>query len=113
MTVKDTLYIATRADLEPGDILAQSVHAGLAFAAEHAPAARWAAAHLVVKAVPDEATLGLLLRDARGEGIRTSCFHEPDMGGALTAIVLEPGSIARRILARYPLALSPRATSPR
>lgn len=102
---KDTVYIVTRADLEPGAQLAQSVHAAFVFAAEHGAGSRWADAYLIVKAVPDEKVLGALLREARGQRIRASCFHEPDLQGALTAIALEPGPGSKRLCARYPRAL--------
>jgi hypothetical protein len=38
-------------------------------------------------------------------------FYEPDLGGMLTAVALEPA--ARRLVAHLPLALSPRLRNAR
>jgi hypothetical protein len=68
--------------------------------------AHWhsASSTLVLLAARDELALGRLNGDARARGLRTAAFHEPDLGGALTAIVLEPAGY--RLVARLPLALS-------
>jgi hypothetical protein len=58
-----------------------------------------------VLAVPDELSLGWLCDDAGAAGFRVVGFHEPDLGGALTAAALEPA--AGRLVARLPLAFSP------
>lgn len=68
---------------------------------------------LVLLAVPDELALSWLYADAVRAGLRAAPFHEPDLGGALTAIAVEPA--ARRLVAHLPLALRadpPRALSP-
>jgi hypothetical protein len=57
-----------------------------------------------VLAAPDELSLGWLCDDADAAGFRVVRFHEPDLGGALTAAALEPA--AARLVARFPLALS-------
>jgi hypothetical protein len=59
---------------------------------------------LLVLAVPDELSLGWLCDDAAAADLRVVRFHEPDLGGALTAAALEPA--AARLVARFPLALS-------
>jgi hypothetical protein len=58
---------------------------------------------LVLLAVADELTLARLCADARDAGLRLVRFHEPDLGGALTAAAFEPA--AARRLAHLPLAL--------
>ena len=68
---------------------------------------------LVLLAVRDELALSWLYADAVRAGLRTIAFHEPDLGGALTAIALEPA--ARRLVTHLPLALGkdlPRAPAP-
>lgn len=58
---------------------------------------------LVLLSVPDELSLHWLHEDARAAGLRSSAFHEPDLGGALTAVALEPA--AHRLVRHLPLAL--------
>jgi hypothetical protein len=58
----------------------------------------------VLLAVPDELSLHSLCAEAIAAGLRLACFHEPDLGGALTAAALEPAG--RRLVARLPLALA-------
>lgn len=55
-------------------------------------------------AASDELSLGWLCDDAVAAGFRVVRFHEPDLGGALTAAALEPA--AGRLVARLPLAFS-------
>jgi hypothetical protein len=57
-----------------------------------------------VLAVPDELSLGWLCDDAAAAGLLVVRFHEPDLGGALTAAALEPA--AARLVSRLPLAFS-------
>jgi len=61
---------------------------------------------LVVLAAPDELALHWLSQDAASAGLRLSRFHEPDLGGALTAVAFEPA--AGRLFGHLPLALSRR-----
>jgi hypothetical protein len=58
----------------------------------------------VVLAVPDELSLGWLCDDATAAGLRVVAFHEPDLGGSLTAAALEP--VGHRLVSRFPLAFS-------
>jgi hypothetical protein len=61
---------------------------------------------LVLLAAPDELRLGWLYADAVAGGLHAIAFHEPDLGGALTAVAFEPA--AHRLLAHLPLVLSRR-----
>jgi hypothetical protein len=104
--VPDKLYVVVRGDLSPGQQATQSVHAALAFAYEHpAVMARWYAdsTYLVLLAVPDLA--GLEAAAARLSHLVVTAWHEPDMGGELTAVVVEPGAGASRLLSNLPLTL--------
>ncbi len=56
-------------------------------------------------AVPDETALAELATAAQRAGLRLTRVHEPDLGGALTGVALEPA--ARRLVRRLPLALRP------
>jgi hypothetical protein len=60
----------------------------------------------VLLAVPDELSLGWLCDDATAADFRFVWFHEPDLGGALTAAAFEPA--AHKLLSHLPLALSGR-----
>jgi hypothetical protein len=57
-----------------------------------------------VLAASDELSLGWLCDDAAAAGLRVSRFHEPDLGGVLTAAAIEPAG--RRLVSRFPLAFS-------
>jgi hypothetical protein len=57
-----------------------------------------------VLAASDELSLRWPCDDAAAAGFRVVTFHEPDLGGALTAAALEPA--AARLVSRFPLALS-------
>jgi hypothetical protein len=59
---------------------------------------------LVLLAARDEPDLAELCNDATARGLRVVRFHEPDLGGALTAAAFEPA--AHRRLAHLPLALA-------
>lgn len=58
---------------------------------------------LVILAAHDELELAWLCQDAETAGLRTVRFHEPDLGGALTAAAFEPA--AARLLRTLPLVL--------
>ena len=82
------------------------MHAAIDFCFTHPePAVQWHAHSntLVVLAVPDELALHWLAADAESAGLRVARFHEPDLGGALTAAAFEPS--AARLLVHLPLAL--------
>jgi hypothetical protein len=59
--------------------------------------------------VPDELALSWLCDDADNAGLRVIRFHEPDLGGALTAAAIEPAG--HRLVRRLPLALTKLAFS--
>jgi len=82
-------------------------HAALDFAtAFPALTADWHASSntLVVLAVRDELALSWLGQDAEAAGLATLKVHEPDLGGALTAIAVEPAGW--RLLRGVPKALT-------
>jgi Peptidyl-tRNA hydrolase PTH2 len=98
--------VVTRADLPPGTQACQLAHAALDFAVTYPDiVGRWhrTSNTLVLLAAPDEPRLADLCRAAAG--LTLVAFHEPDLGGALTAIAFEPA--ARRLLSHLPLALKP------
>jgi hypothetical protein len=85
------------------------VHAALDFALAYpAVTGDWHAVSntLVVLTAADELSLGWLCDDAAAAGLKVVRFHEPDLGGALTAAAFEPA--AARLVSRLPLAFSRR-----
>lgn len=55
--------------------------------------------------VANEEELVKLLNKANAKGIKTSFFREPDIDDQITAIVLEPNDLSRRLVSNLPLAL--------
>lgn len=102
-------YIVVRADLpSPGLQAAQSVHAAIEFQLLHPELiAPWHADSnfLVIVAAPGEGALMDLATAAHQAGIAWHAVREPDCNDEITALALEPGSIARRLCAELPLAL--------
>ena len=99
----------TRADLPPGVQCCQAVHAALEFAVAHpSPLRDWhrVSNTLAILAARDELALAWLCRDAIAAGLRHARFHEPDLGGALTAAAFEPA--AKPLLKHLPTALTRR-----
>jgi hypothetical protein len=93
--------------LPPGTQVCQAAHAAFDFALAYpAVTGDWHAASntLVVLAAADELALGWLCADAAAAGLHFVAFHEPDLGGALTAAALEPAGA--RLVSRLPLAFS-------
>ena len=89
----------------------QAAHALLAFAVWDPGLTRaWHedSQNLILLAVPDEAALARLIAAAERDGHLYAAFREPDLGGQLTAVALEPA--AARLLSAFPLML--RATVP-
>jgi hypothetical protein len=100
------LYLVTRGDLPPGAQACQAAHAAIEFGfafPEVTAAWRSVSSAIVLLAAADELALGRLHIDAAEAGLRTVAFYEPDFGGALTAVAIEPAG--QRLLARLPLAL--------
>lgn len=108
------LYVVVRADLEPGDVLAQSNHATSEFAAMHPELhARWRAngKNIVILGIPNEAQLGELVRAAAAAGIPKAEFYEEDLGNELTACAFSDA--VSKLVSSLPLALRPaRAARP-
>lgn len=61
--------------------------------------------HIGFLSVKDLESLEQLCSRLSGLNISFSCFNEPDLGNALTAIVVEPTSAATRHLSAIPLAM--------
>lgn len=79
--------MAVREDLPPGPQAAQAVHAAIGFALEFP--------HLIPETVilvgvPDEEALAMLMGEAFSYA--TCAIREPDLGGSLTAVALEPSA---------------------
>lgn len=109
MTLTDTskLFVIVRADLRPGQIVAQACHAARQFHAEHAAIEQaWfeRSNNLVVLALPDEPALAAFAEQAEADGIPVARFREAYWGDSLTGIALAP--TAERLVAGLPLALS-------
>jgi peptidyl-tRNA hydrolase len=102
----DRLYLITRADLPIGLQAAQAAHAAFEFSHQHRIiTSGWMreSNFIVLVTVPDESTLSLLAQRAVAEGIRVSLNFEVDLDDSLTAIVLEPGPVAKRLCQKMPL----------
>jgi DNA-binding transcriptional LysR family regulator len=100
------LHLVVRRDLPPGDQAVQAAHALRQFTAEHPDIDRqWfeQSNTLALLAAPDERTLARMLDRAFDLGIRAAAFREPDLGGSLTAIAIEPAGA--RLCRGLPLAL--------
>jgi len=103
------LFLVTRADLPPGQQAVQPAHALSEFMEDHPDTYRiWfkASNYLAVLAAQNEDELKGLLAQARDRGLSCSAFHEPDRDDELTAIALGPGTSAKRLTRRLPLALA-------
>lgn len=86
----------------------QAAHALTKFIQEHtAQYQNWynLSQYIGFLSVEDQVALERLCSRLKGLGIAFSTFHEPDMGGALTAIAVEPTPEATRHLSSLPLAM--------
>lgn len=104
----DKLYLVTRRDIAPGYQAVQSCHAMRQFTAEHPDRdGEWFtnSNYLALLSVADEVELMRLLTEAKDAGLRWSAFREPDIGGAITAIAIEPHPKAAQLCRGLPLAL--------
>lgn len=102
------MYIAVRADLAPGQQLAQSTHAAFEFAVDFPSLTevwRRTSNFLVVVRVRDEDVLLELANSAAAFDIKHTVVREPDYCDTVTAVALEPGEKAAKLCAEYPLAL--------
>jgi peptidyl-tRNA hydrolase len=105
-TTPRKLYGVVRGDLAPGLQAAQLAHAFVSYVlARPRETAQWhtESNNLVCLAVPDEAALSALAAAIAEAGHPIVCFHEPDLGDALTALAIGPE--AQRLLSNVPLAL--------
>lgn len=107
----DKLYIVTRQDLAPGDILAQSCHAVAEFGREYPDVfLEWqdVSNYIAVLECKDEKELLSLIDRADKKRIRFSVFFEPDLDNEITAIALEPGLESKKLCSSLRLALKPK-----
>jgi len=104
----DKLYLITRRDIPPGYQAVQSCHAIRQFTAEHPDRdLEWFrdSNYLALLSVEDERELMRLLVQAKDLGLRASAFREPDVGGAITAIAIEPQTLTAKMCSKLLLAL--------
>lgn len=104
----DKLYLVTRRDISPGYQAVQAAHALRQFTADHPERdMEWYSNsnYLALLSASDEEELMRLLVAAKDSNIRRSAFREPDVGGAITAIALEPGPRTAELCRGLPLAL--------
>lgn len=104
----DKLFLVTRSDMAPGYQAVQSCHAMRQFTADHPEVdSAWFtnSNYLALLSVSDEIELMRLLVAAQDKGLRWSAFREPDVGGKITAIAIEPSPIAAELCKSLPLAL--------
>ncbi len=101
------IYLVVRGDLPAGLQAVQAAHALRQFVEEHPETDRaWfeQSNTLALLALPNEATLGVLLVRASRHKVPVSAFREPDRGNELTAIALGPQG--KQLTKHLPLALS-------
>lgn len=104
----DKLFLVTRRDIAPGYQAVQSCHAIRQFTAEHPDRdGEWfkASNYLALLSVANEIELMRLIVAASDAGLRWSAFREPDVGGAITAIAIEPHPKTAELCKSLPLAL--------
>ena len=103
------LYVVVRADLPPGAQAVKAAHAMREFAADHPEVeAEWhrTSNTVAMLSVADEEALTDLL-NSLSDALYFTPFREPDLGGSLTAICVEPKG--GRKLRHLPLALHGKA----
>lgn len=61
--------------------------------------------YLALLSVPDEVALMKLITKASDSNLKWAAFREPDVGGAITAIAIEPHPTAAELCKNLPLAL--------
>ncbi len=98
------LYLVGRGDLSVGPRAAQVCHAFRSFVDEHPAVDRkWfeESNTLVLLQVDTEKDLQQLKQKAVSATVEVSAFHEPDLGGALTALAIGPAG--KRLVRGLPL----------
>lgn len=104
----DKLYLVTRRDIPAGYQAVQSCHATRQFTADYPELdGEWfeKSNYMCLLSVENERELMRLLVLAHDHGLRSSVFREPDVGGAITAIALEPHPKSQELCKQLPLAL--------
>lgn len=104
----DKLFVVTRRDISPGYQGVQSQHALRQFSADHPDRdAEWFknSNYLAWLSVENEVELMRLIALANDHGLKWSAFREPDVGGQITAIAIEPHPRAAQLCKGLPLAL--------
>lgn len=102
------MYIAVRANLAPGQQLAQAVHAAFEFSVDFPSIAevwRRHSNYLVVVGVRDEDVLLELANSAAAFDVKHTVVREPDYCDTVTAVAMEPVPKASALCAEYPCAL--------
>lgn len=92
-------------DLQPGQKLAQAMHAAIEFTQDYPEITSvWHSLSnsVVILEHPD---LTSFLEKLTETNINYSCFYEPDLDDKLTAITLEPTEASRKLTASLKLAL--------
>lgn len=62
--------------------------------------------YICVLSIKSEGDLLKLYNKALQKNVRVSCFREPDINNEMTAVVLEPSMISKKLCSNLPLALS-------
>ena len=104
----DKLFLVTRRDISAGYQAVQSCHAIRQFTNDHPEIdCEWFknSNYLALLSTTNEIELMKLIIAAKEAGIRFSIFREPDVGGEITAIALEPHPKSSEICKGLPLAL--------
>lgn len=104
----DKLTLVTRRDISPGYQAVQSCHAIRQFTADHPEIdGEWfkSSNFLALLSVENEIELMRLLVAASDAGIKSAIWREEDVGGAITAIALEPSASTVQLCKGLPLAL--------
>ena len=105
----DKLRIVVDAALEEGAIAAQTGHAVTEFSFAHPEAFRaWhTGSNTIVILAASAEKLEAIGHQVEDAGEKLARFHEPDLGGKLTAIALGPSRVARKATANLPRAGAP------
>lgn len=107
MRFNQKLYVVVRADLGPGQQMAQSIHAfrefGEAFPKEEAEWYR-KSNHICVLEIANADELLSLKAEAAKRGMKSAWFLEPAYGYSVTAIAFEPTDAVSEFLRYLPLA---------
>lgn len=101
------MYLVTRADLTPGQQIAQTIHGYREFIQRYPEIDQeWhkTSNYVCVLEVPNEDALVDLLSEALERQIKVASFQEPDLANQLTCICLEPSDASKRLTGSLRLA---------